>query len=279
VPGNATLANLNLKKGYWRIATTSTIVYPCPSSGACTGGSDFGAHGNGYCNLGNEGPLCSICSKGLYFDPDSQSCAFCGETAKFGSVSLALFIIAFGVALGVIVLTTVCKKYLRTLDFSSADASSLQRVREKLSNGAAHLREALMNSAPDESGWSFKVMVEEPVRELVEKHIDTVSTSLAIATITTTKTQKSTTMVTTVETHIKPSNSVMAATAWVAGFQTKFKCLVAFLQIAVNIGFNCNVNSPSPLLIFCVSFPSSMWTYCRASGLTASFRLITSTSL
>ena len=61
--GGSTIEVLNIEKGYWRIAADSSTIIECRIPGACVGGTDFTAEGDGYCALGYTGPLCDVVSR------------------------------------------------------------------------------------------------------------------------------------------------------------------------------------------------------------------------
>ena len=54
--GTATLGNLPIADGYWRISNASMDVLECkPLGAACVGGSNFSDGGEGYCAEGYQG--------------------------------------------------------------------------------------------------------------------------------------------------------------------------------------------------------------------------------
>ena len=92
VDGGSTQKHLILNKGFWRIHSTSTEIYPCPFRDACVGGVNFTASTDylynavGYCKDGYYGPMCGVCAnddKGpnddYYFSSDTQTCEACFE--------------------------------------------------------------------------------------------------------------------------------------------------------------------------------------------------------
>lgn len=55
--GECTQDALNLAPGFWRAASSATIVHACPWAEACQGGNNYGIKGSGYCTAGYTGPL------------------------------------------------------------------------------------------------------------------------------------------------------------------------------------------------------------------------------
>ena len=88
--GGSTQEKLIVAKGFWRIHSMSTEIYPCPLPEACIGGENFTSSANyfynavGYCKAGYYGPMCGVCANDntgpnddYYFNPDTQTCDAC----------------------------------------------------------------------------------------------------------------------------------------------------------------------------------------------------------
>lgn len=67
-----------LERGYWRRFTTSQEIIKCPHYRGCIGGNLTGDY---CCEIGYEGPLCSVCSAGYF--PVESACVPCKDERFF----------------------------------------------------------------------------------------------------------------------------------------------------------------------------------------------------
>ncbi|CAN0412480.1 unnamed protein product, partial [Pylaiella littoralis] len=66
--GATTIETLKVDRGFWRATNSSRVILACYNENACVGGR---AGPSSFCQLGYEGPYCSVCSEGY-----SMSLAF-----------------------------------------------------------------------------------------------------------------------------------------------------------------------------------------------------------
>ena len=129
--GDATQELLPLESGFWRIHSESTTARPCPLQNACVGAATFTANGNGYCNEGYEGPLCAVCSKHHYYDPDIKACMDCGRVEDspwelwMSSPTLIILSTLFVILIGFVV-NALCSKSSSELDEARKRAKLLK---------------------------------------------------------------------------------------------------------------------------------------------------------
>ena len=100
---DATLTTLALPPGFWRLSNKSTIVTECSTEGSntsrCSGGTNAGLDGQGYCAPFYVGPLCAFCTSGLngstyYHDVETDSCKECPDAGrKIGMIFAVLIAI------------------------------------------------------------------------------------------------------------------------------------------------------------------------------------------
>ena len=146
--GESNYLELELAKGYWRIADNSEDILKCPLRRSCRGGlADLGGNGSRwlgefgdvYCSAGYTGILCSVCDtdNAYYKNFDSGMCDKCSESNPLrGAVSSSPTLLAFCILLLVVLLvvaaTTVRDYYNRKKESSSlnnvamTDASSIK---------------------------------------------------------------------------------------------------------------------------------------------------------
>ena len=105
-PDNTTLTTVELSKDRWRISGLSRDIRLCirgANGSSCTGGTDPGNDGSGYCLPGHTGPLCQVCSQPeggnatVYFDEAIGICIDCPTIhllLTYGLIALALLTIA-----------------------------------------------------------------------------------------------------------------------------------------------------------------------------------------
>lgn len=88
---NITLADLHLKRGYWRHAETSLEIRRCPEPAACTGGAIVNSSTDAMCREGHTGPLCAVCMVG-YAKTRDGICAPCPP--EKASLNMAVTVLA-----------------------------------------------------------------------------------------------------------------------------------------------------------------------------------------
>lgn len=83
--GLSNVRNLLVDSGHWRIDDQSDVLYECPLTGACVGGTNVNTSESGYCAKGYLGPLCAVCDEnGYFFDTGSKTCSACEESTSLG---------------------------------------------------------------------------------------------------------------------------------------------------------------------------------------------------
>ena len=83
--GLSAITSLELLHDNWRISSSSNTLRPCPFSGSCVGGSDFGEGGDGYCAAGYTGVLCATCTQNFFPSPKfGQITVICEQCATKG---------------------------------------------------------------------------------------------------------------------------------------------------------------------------------------------------
>ena len=110
IGGQTTLEDISIEDGFWRATTTSKEILQCHNEDACLGGV---TGSEGYCEVGYEGPYCSICSEG-YSESLSFSCRKCSEDSS--DAILTSLIVSF-VGLGSI---CILVSYLTSSDISES---------------------------------------------------------------------------------------------------------------------------------------------------------------
>ena len=132
---NTTIETLRLRVGYWRHSSGTVKTYICrskngvDSSSSCRGGSDAGIDGDGYCGDEFHGPMCSLCSPGLYYD--AGQCEVCPELAGQIAIAVAILVV---VLLGVAAVANVLRGESR-----GRKQKGLRAWAKKVTRGAAAL--------------------------------------------------------------------------------------------------------------------------------------------
>ena len=126
---NATILNIELDKGYWRVNPTLTLsgfdltIYPCLMPLACGGGKNP----DDYCTEGHGGVLCGVCEESYYFSPAGKRCIPCKD-AGTGSESMIMIGAVAGL-FGLVLLAFLNKKRLthiqKSLEAAVATAQQL----------------------------------------------------------------------------------------------------------------------------------------------------------
>ena len=89
-----TMAGIPILPNFYRITSTAppeTEVHPCPKDGACVGGNGTG---NALCAFGYEGPFCSSCSSGYFYDASTASCELCKDSGGRAGILFAVAILS-----------------------------------------------------------------------------------------------------------------------------------------------------------------------------------------
>ena len=127
----ATLGNLNLSRGYWRLSNLTSEVYKCPYSNGvtpCAGGVSLDT----YCVDGTTGARCSSCiEKSHYFDEDQASCLQCTRSGFAATILLSTLV------LGAITLPWLLMLLVQHYLAATAEYDALQNE----SSGLAHCRQ------------------------------------------------------------------------------------------------------------------------------------------
>ena len=125
---NATVATLNLTKGYWRHSKATREVWPCKRNGGwspCFGGDDAGVDGVGYCAPGYHGPRCELCdgpTQSMHFDRLEARCHGCGDTTA----------LRFGVPLAVLGVAIICGGvYIATARSTGAISGAIHSLTDR----------------------------------------------------------------------------------------------------------------------------------------------------
>jgi hypothetical protein len=104
---------INVTQGYWRMNENTYLLQECPfGNAACAGGEE---PGDGSCHPGYEGPLCSVCSDGYYFQGSLQQCTVCENGG------LNAFIYALVGLFSVTVFIAIAKKVFSNLETADTD--------------------------------------------------------------------------------------------------------------------------------------------------------------
>ncbi|KAL1525655.1 hypothetical protein AB1Y20_020505 [Prymnesium parvum] len=105
-----TLANVTVRRGFWRYSAATTQVWACVADGEwtpCAGGTSAGEGGAAYCTAGHLGPRCEVCNSTeeaeFFFDRKRARCRECGDVtgkaaAIFGAALVLLLFASTGVA-------------------------------------------------------------------------------------------------------------------------------------------------------------------------------------
>ncbi|KAL1496398.1 hypothetical protein AB1Y20_016353 [Prymnesium parvum] len=128
-----TLANVTVRRGFWRYSAATTQVWACVADGEwtpCAGGTAAGEGGAAYCTAGHFGPRCEVCNSTeeaeFFFDRKLARCRECGDvTGKAAAI--------FGVALALLL-------------FASAGVAFVWRRRPSLHRAALQLRRLWVNA-------------------------------------------------------------------------------------------------------------------------------------
>ena len=101
---NTTLQTWHLKRATFRLSPHSQDLRACSQKDdwtPCRGGRDAGVAGDGYCEDGHQGPLCSICSQPeMYFSESDARCIHCPSASRPTLVGITLALVAAAVAIG-----------------------------------------------------------------------------------------------------------------------------------------------------------------------------------
>jgi len=106
-PRDTILANLKVKKGFWRHSENTRVIYACRSGDAgwtpCAGGRDAGDDGDGYCASGYEGPVCEECTEeNAYFKQSSARCIDCGAVLANVAILVTIAVFSVGVVIAAV---------------------------------------------------------------------------------------------------------------------------------------------------------------------------------
>lgn len=109
--------DLSITSGFWRPSVDSFDIRRCPlGSLACTGGTNMSL-----CQPSYEGPMCSVCSDGFYFDGGQcETCGVLSSRPVLGLLGLAmvLFFMVLTVGIAVCLERSRAKKVATTEDRS-----------------------------------------------------------------------------------------------------------------------------------------------------------------
>ena len=239
--GGSTQISLAVISGFWRIDAGSTEIHDCPLPKACVGAANFSDGGDGYCAEGYGGPLCAVCSRGFYFDPDLDGCVDC-STERDLSASWAIIIFITLLLVAVLVVALVykyfCSSKARPPDLSELEAKKaalldhLAKGHRAMESGEA----AASQVRVDDSGAITavkKLCAEVPV---ATKALTIKSNAVGMQITTTTTTTSNGQAEITVETVAVPSSRILQGLSMAKALQVKAKTFTSFFQIVVNIG-------------------------------------------
>ncbi len=117
------LASLTLRRGYWRVGTTSATVYRCDSPSACLGGPPSGPDGRPECASGSTGVLCADCEPGYFkLKPPLGGCQRCDHTSLVRSVALVSTVLVVIALVGAGIMLRRRRKLKARLTESSVEA-------------------------------------------------------------------------------------------------------------------------------------------------------------
>jgi len=264
--GASTQTKLQLRPGYWRVSEHSVEIERCPYPGGCIGdneslaaASDEEFFGDAYCAAGFEGPLCAICVEGYYLDVDAATCTLCpvgaGQSLSRMAASSAMLVV-LGVTFALLLFT--CFKKLSATDAAQQLSAQAKVSAAKFEKLKEQLEQDYDNFTVNDNGTvSFaKANDEKSPYSLSKPQVKTQVFHTPFAKITTTSVvvhapTRTSTSLTTV---IAPSSQFLLLATAVSKLQSKVKALTAFSQIAVNVGFNCNLEFPPLYEKFMSSF-------------------------
>ena len=252
--GVATQQSLELLPGFWRVSNSALTLVECSLPGACVGGALFENGGDAYCQPGHVGPLCSICDTDFVFSASLQSCVECDvNIAKsWLTVPMMCVLCLLGVGLILSMYSTCMNHATKIRDASDLSDRANQKYLALLgayeddlevtgvkyhSNGSISYVKSTETDVPEESN-SSKLIHKLPIARI------SVATDVTL----------SGTRTTVVTTTLMPAPNLATFVRVVRRIQIKLKPLLSYFQIAINIGFNCNVRFPRLFELFLLNF-------------------------
>jgi hypothetical protein len=236
---------LELEDGFWRISATSSLVYKCKKPNACRGGIYFGDNGDGYCNVGYQGPLCDSCAAGKFYHLHLRRCLTCTNRGRLTSFIGFGFSLTVGLA---IVVALMCRKYNQGPNQES-EVESATLTNLKLESTLVQLQKVNDKVTFDKIDGSVTLQREcnethAPSSKSVHKTV-----KLPIATIKIVSTITSTDATTTLTSiHIKAADQTEAFVDSIKKSQLQFRLIIAFVQIVLAVESKCSIGYPQDFL-------------------------------
>ena len=197
------------------------------------------------------GPLCDVCDGGAYFNPETNFCESCttssGMEKNINPTTIVVMFFAFFLLVLIgLFFYQVLMSVTRVSAFAQNCKDEVEKQKEMVQSAEGFLGETLDSFRVNKDG-SLTCRKTSSMEKTESKSSTQTQKSPLVAMVAHTKVSTVYNSTTDLTVTLTASSNLITAFSILRNLQVKLKMFTSFLQISINIGWNCSVTFPNLL--------------------------------